>query len=65
MKIIVLLFALVIGFNYALQDAVKGMRYPKENNLYVVKSEPLPQVTYVKDLPPNAFLKAEKNGLKY
>jgi len=65
MKLIVLLFALVIGFDYALQDAVKGIRYPKENNLYVVKIKPLPRVTYAKALPQNALLKTEKNGLKY
>jgi len=65
MKLIVLLFALVIGFNYALQDAIKNIRYPKESTLYVVQTEPLAKVTFVKEVSQDALLQSEKDGLNY
>ena len=65
MKLIILLFALVTGFNYALKDAVKGIRYPKESNLYVIQTEPMPQVTFANENTEDALPKSEKNNLKF
>jgi len=64
MKLIILLFTLVIGFNYALQDAVKNIWYPKESNLYVVHTKPTPTVTLANKAPQDAIKKSDKNGLE-
>ena len=65
MKLIILLFALVIGFNYALKNAVKSISYAKESNLYVVQTEPLAKVTFVEEMPNGSLSKSGKNGLNF
>jgi len=65
MKLIILSFALVTGFNYALQDGVKNIRYPKESTLYVIHTKPMLTVTFANKAPHDALTKSEKSGLDF
>ena len=65
MKLIILLLALVLGFNYALQDAVKNIQYPKAPNLYLVQTELAPQLSYVEVPTGNLVTTTARLGLNY
>ena len=65
MKLLILLFALVLGFNYAIQDAVKSIQYPKAPTLYVVQTGSAPKVSYVIKPTGNLVTTPARSGLKY